>query len=72
MRSCGRGGTPPIRPDGKRHARNAYAHSEDKCEKLLSRDDSTAKSGNYFQTGAAEGKMIKHSAYRELQTSFQK
>ena len=25
----------PIWPDGKRHARNVYAHSEKECEKLL-------------------------------------
>ena len=25
----------PIWPDGKKHARNVYAHSEEKCEKLL-------------------------------------
>ena len=25
----------PIWPDGKRHPRNIYAHSEEKCEKLL-------------------------------------
>ena len=25
----------PIWPDGKKHARNVYAHSEEECEKLL-------------------------------------
>ncbi len=25
----------PIWPDGKKHARNIYAHSEEECEKLL-------------------------------------
>ena len=25
----------PVWPDGRRHARNVYAHSEEKCEKLL-------------------------------------
>ena len=25
----------PIWPDGKKHARNVYAHSEGECEKLL-------------------------------------
>ena len=25
----------PVWPDGKKHARNAYAHSEEECEKLL-------------------------------------
>ena len=26
----------PIWPDGKKHARNVYAHNEEECEKLLS------------------------------------
>ena len=25
----------PVWPDGKKHARNVYAHSEEECEKLL-------------------------------------
>lgn len=25
----------PIWPDGKKHARNVYAHSEEECERLL-------------------------------------
>ena len=25
----------PIWPDGKKHSRNIYAHSEEECEKLL-------------------------------------
>ena len=27
----------PIWPDGKKHARNIYAHSEEECEKLLAK-----------------------------------
>ena len=27
----------PIWPDGKKHARNVYAHSEEECEKLLAK-----------------------------------
>ena len=29
------GRSSPIWPDGKKHARNIYAHSEEECEKLL-------------------------------------
>ena len=27
----------PVWPDGKKHARNVYAHSEEECEKLLAK-----------------------------------